>query len=764
MIPRHRRSTLPPQDARSKGEAETLNDVITKRMSRRQVLTGASSALLFGGWLAACADETPATPAPADGGAPGPVPTTPPTPQGDASLTDAANDAADAAKPAPVALGFTSVAKSLADAVVLPAGYSATVLLSLGDPLAAGISAYRNDGTDSAESFSSRAGDHHDGMWFFCVGADGRWDQKTSDRGLLVMNHEAITPAYLHPTGPSISGTGTAAIRTDASEVDKELYVHGVSVVEVNRKGKAWSYEARSAFNRRITTMTPMDITGPAAGSSHMITKYAPDGRKTRGTVNNCANGWTPWGTYLTCEENWAGYFRRIAATDDPNRTAKERAAFARYGVAGAGRELWATVTPDTADSRYGRWLAERTGTSLDGSDDYRNVANTFGWVVEIDPFAPSSTPKKRTALGRFAHEGAWIGPVVAGKPLVFYMGCDSRNEYIYKFVSKASWSSSDVNGGLAAGAKYLDEGKLYVAKMNADGTGTWVELRFGANGIDAAYGPYAFTDAADVLVHTRLAADAVGATKMDRPEWGAVHPGNGEVYFTLTNTNATARPIAQVDAANPRFYDDPKGAVAQKGNPNGHVVRLAEAGSDPSATSFRWDVYLFGARASAAPATINLSSLTAENDFSSPDGLFFSQAQPGLLWIQTDDGAYTDVTNCMLLAALPGRVGDGAKRTVNNVDGETSKSVDTWVGKQADGKTLRRFLVGPKECEITGIAETPDGCALFVNIQHPGETSLPNFADPTTFGSHWPGGGATRPRSATIVITRDDGGRIGTV
>jgi secreted PhoX family phosphatase len=331
----------------------------------------------------------------------------------------------------------------------------------------------------------------------------------------------------------------------------------------------------------------------------------------------------------------------------------------------------------------------------------------------------------------------------------------------------------------------------VYVAKFGADGGGQWIELRFGVGNVGASYMPYAFADQADVLINTRHAADAAGGTKMDRPEWGAVHPKNGEVYFTLTNTNAASRAVTAVDAANPRFYNDPKGtaATAQKGNPNGHIIRLAEQGGDAASSAFRWDIFLFGARSGADAANVNLSGLSDSNDFSSPDGCWFSHATPGLLWVETDDGAYTDVTNCMLLAAIPGTVGDGGKRTVANsntvdvpIDGgtvdtdagpmpvdagtmpvTTSKSVDTYVGSSPGDANLRRFLVGPKECEITGVAESPDGKALFVNIQHPGEETVPMFDAPSSFGSHWPDGGEARPRSATIVITRDDGGVIGT-
>ena len=332
------------------------------------------------------------------------------------------------------------------------------------------------------------------------------------------------------------------------------------------------------------------------------------------------------------------------------------------------------------------------------------------------------------------------------------------------KFVSKKSWDPADSTGGLGAGDKYLDEGTLYAAKFGADGTGTWLELRFGVGNVTAGNAAYAFADQADVLVNARLAADAAGATKMDRPEWGAVSPINGEIYFTLTNNNAVVRPITDVNAVNPRFYDDPKGAAAtpQRGNPNGHVIRIGESGKSAAATSFSWDVYLFGARSTADATNVNVSGLTAANDFSSPDGCWFSHASPGLLWLETDDGAYTDVTNCMLLAALPGKVGDGGKKTITSTDGATTKAVDTYVGKAPGDAALRRFLVGPRQCEITGVAEAPDGRALFVNIQHPGEETVPDFADAASFGSHWPDGGTARPRSATIVITRDDGGVVG--
>jgi uncharacterized protein len=655
----------------------------------------------------------------------------------------------------PAALGFTAVAKGVADEVVVPTGYTSTVLYRLGDPLAASIPDYKNDGTDTAASFALRAGDHHDAIAYFGIGTDGKYSARNRERGLLVMNHEAITSAFLHPTGQTVA----AGARTVADEVLREFYVHGMSVVEVTKTNGTWSYKKDSSYNRRIHTLTDCIISGPAAGSSYMVTKYSPSGLRTRGTINNCANGVTPWHTYMGCEENWAGYFRRITAVDNPKRTAKELTSLARYGVAGNGRELFATITPDTPDDLYGRWNAESLAAAA--SLDYRNAPNTFGWNVEFDPFVPSSTPRKRTAMGRIAHEGAWFAAAKAGKPIVAYMGCDSRNEYIYKYVSTANWDPADETRGLAAGDKYLDDGKMYVAKFNADGTGQWLELSLGMNGITSSNPAYSFADAADVAVNTRLAADAAGATKMDRPEWGAVDPVTGAVYMTLTNNNSTLRTLAATDAANPRHYNDPRTTgTAQRGNPNGHIIRWKEA--SPEATRLDWDIFLFGARATADAANINLSALSAENDFSSPDGLWFSYAT-NICWIQTDDGAYTDVTNCMLLAALPGTVGDGGVKKITNTDAAgATKQVDTYVGA-AMGTKLRRFLVGPKDCEITGITETPDGQTLFVNIQHPGEdTPAADIIDPTKYSSHWPDGGTTRPRSATIAIQKTGGGKVG--
>lgn len=741
-----------------------FDSVLQARIARRSMFKGVvgsgAAAILGSVALSACGGSDSPAPAPA------PV-ATPPAP------------------PAPAAqklLGYNVVPKNLADTISVPAGYTSKTLYRVGDPIVAGLADYKNDGTDT--QMDQRGGDCHDGMEYYGLSDAGTArDPLGSKRGLLAMNHEYMNSQWLHPAGP----TSASGIRPKA-EIDKEVAVHGCTVVEVGLSNGVWSYNQASTYNRRITATTTMDLSGPLRGNAAMTTVFSKDGTQTRGTQNNCGTGTSYWGTFLTCEENWAGYFFR-AVGDDIKRSAKEITTIARYN---RKKAFDTKVTPQVeinVSSRYG-WEADRTGdlyqrwdmsvTGATAADDYRNIANTFGFVVEIDPYDKASPIKKRTAMGRFAHEAAVMPKPVQGKSIAVYMGDDSNNEYIYKFVSKATWNAADANATnrMAIGDKYYDEGTLYAAKFNADGTGTWIALNID-NAAIKAYASYTFADQADVLLNTRLAADAVGATKMDRPEWGAVNPKNGDVYMTLTNN--LSRTSITADSANPRAYSDTYGigatAFTNRGNVNGHIIRFSETGADPAATSFNWDVYLFASEAGADGASVNLSGLTADNDFSSPDGLWFSQAT-GICWVQTDDGRYTDVTNCMLLGGLPGARGDGAKKTINypavaataTAPAVAAKAVETYVGKQPTAAELKRFLVGPLEAEVTGIAETPDGKAIFVNIQHPGEdTNTADIPDPTKWTSYWPDAvkGATdaapkRPRSATIVVTKNDGGQVG--
>jgi secreted PhoX family phosphatase len=681
---------------------------------------------------------------------------------------------------APSALGFASVDKSLLDNVILPAGYQYTVLHATGDALDSSLPAYSNRGLET-DDWSRRIGDHHDGMDIYYLDANGRYSEKETSRAVLCVNHESSADAhFMHPNGQTSNnvsgkkfdqfGEWDLGVRPEL-EVLKEINHHGVSIVEIVKGPQGWRIQQDSPLNRRITAQTPVRISGPRAQIENirqfMTTRWDTAGAMARGTLNNCGHGKTPWGTYLGCEENWAFYFQATSA--GAALPANEVASRKRYGVAatppaaGATKAVsqgWHTVS--ATDDRFARWNVAAVGANAE--KDFRNEANTFGFNVEIDPLNPNSTPAKRVAMGRFAHEAAVCSLPKAGEPLAFYMGCDSRNEYIYKFVSTAVWDPRDVGGGMVAGDKYLSEGKLYAARFDATGQGEWLELNIADPRI-ANHSAYKFANQGDVLVNARHAADAVGATKMDRPEWGAVNHRNGEIYFALTNNSAANRTPTKVDAANPRAYMDPDGKKVA-GNPNGHIIRFKEAGQVATAKTFAWDIFLFGAEEDSGDA--NLSGLTAKNAFSSPDGLWFSKAT-GICWIQTDDGAFTDETNCMMLAAIPGQVGDGGKVTVKNkmvVGGaEQTGTQETFLGAALGEAKLRRFLVAPKGAEVTGITETADGRTLFVNIQHPGELSkaLSSGEAPQ---STWPGnqgvGPQGRPRSATIVITRKDGGLIG--
>lgn len=588
-------------------------------------------------------------------------------------------------------LGFTPVAANRDDTVTVPDGYTAKVFVPWGTPITGSFPAYREDGSNTGADQEQQVGQHHDGMHFFPI--DVKKGGDNSSHGLLVMNHEYIDQGTLHPNGATLVN----GVRP-ADEVRKEVAAHGVSVIEIAKDYSGEWYVVPSRINRRITGATEMEIRGPAAGHAKLVTKFSPNGTRTRGTLNNCAHGVTPWHTYLTCEENWAGYFRTgVASAARPRE-------LSRYGTGSSSRYRWESVSDQDVYARF-----DVTPTGESATDDYRNEANTFGWIVEIDPFNPNSTPIKHTALGRFAHEGIVFQKAKTGQPIVAYSGDDATNEYIYKFVSKHAYNKR------TAGSWLLEEGTLYAAKFNADGSGEWLALDINDPAFQAAAAAkgVVFADQGDVLINTRLAADVVGATKMDRPEWGAVHPRTGEVYFTLTNNSG--RSAANVDAANPRGP-----------NPYGHIIRWNETSPNFAGTAFQWDIFLLAGPVtdSAVLAAAGAPALTDANIHASPDGLWFDE--DGRLWIQTDMS--------------------GSQLTAGPFGNNAMLAADPNTGD------VRRFLVGPYGCEVTGVINTPNGRTMFVNIQHPGE---PRPSD-------WPDGAGARPRSATVIVTKNDGGKIG--
>jgi secreted PhoX family phosphatase len=576
------------------------------------------------------------------------------------------------------ALTFTPIGPSDEDDLRVPPEYEATVLYRWGDPTgdAGGMPEFRFDASNSAADQALQAGMHHDGMHFFPL----PYGSKSSHHGLLALNHEYLDEGLLFPDGLE---------NWSAEKVLKSQHAVGVSVVEVKLENGAWRVVRPSSRARRVTARTPCRISGPAAG--HALVRTAADlqGGLVLGTYSGCGHGWTPWGTYLTCEENWQFQFLNRGTIPPEQR---------RYRISSTGRNY--------------RWeqFDERFDAAL-----HPNEPNRFGWVVEIDPYDPTATPVKRTALGRMAHEAAAcsIGP---DRRLAFYMGDDWEFEYVYKFVTARPYDP----GSRAANRELLDAGTLYVARFNPDGSGAWLPLVFGEGPLVEARG---FRDQGEVVVKTRQAADALGATKMDRAEWIVPHPVTREVYCACSLNASRGR--AGNEAATPVNRRAP--------NPFGHLVRWREDGNDPASTRFRWDVFV-----DAGPA--ERGGTIKGDTFACPDGLWIDAR--GTLWVETD--------------VSPTNLGKGDFAPLGN---NQVLAVDPATG------VFKRFLTGPRGCEITGFHTTPDNRTAFVNIQHPGEVAGDRSKpDSPRALSNWPDYRPDgRPRSATVVIRRRDGGVVGT-
>lgn len=569
------------------------------------------------------------------------------------------------------------------DRVIVADGYTAQAFFSWGDAVERAATPWHADASDDWQAQLLQAGENHDGMHFF------PFPTHPNSHGLLVMNHEYVNPT-LHPNGMT-----TKHGKRPLDEVRKEQAAHGVSVIEVKKDldGK-WQRVFPSRFNRRISALTPMRISGPLAGHAAMKTMADPDGLQVLGTINNCSNGYTPWGTYLTCEENWHNYFVNRDKQDYAQRISHKR-----YGISTSASKNYQW---ETADPRF-----DATPDAGKAHGGYVNEPHRFGWVVEIDPFDPDSKPIKRTAFGRYCRECATLSLADDGR-MAFYSGDDTRGEYIYKFVPHGRYDARNPE----ANRHLLDSGILYVAKLTADGSGRWQALVHGENGLTIQNG---FASQEDILLNARTAADFVGATPMDRPEWAAVHPVSREVFVTLTNNNERGKKVA-VDAANPRLQ-----------NLHGQILRFREAGDDPAAVDFKWSIFLLAGEradsrdANGKPVSPNLVGNIKGDIFSSPDGLAFDK--DGRLWIQTDyddDAQEMQIMGCNQLLCA-----------------------DTVTGE------VRRFLVGPRGCELTGMSWSPDGRSMWINVQHPG------ISYPASDGK-------TRPRSTTVLITRNDGGVIG--
>ena len=620
----------------------TFESVLAARLSRRHLLTGATTGLVM-----FCAN----------------------------SLRQPR--AAGAQSPS----GFVPVVGSTEDKLVIPPGYASTVLLRWGDPLVAGVPEF-DPTTQTAVQQAQQFGYNCDFIGYLPLPQGSN----SSTHGLLGVNHEFTLPRLMSPRWDGKPESVTQEM------VDINIAAHGFSVVEIVRGSHgAWTYVRDAAFNRRLTAATPMTIRGPAAGHPLMRTSADPAGLTVLGTLNNCAGGVTPWGTVLTGEENlWLYFTGKLEAVSEEAL----RSLHARYRL-GMGRYGW-----------------ERYHARFDLTKE-PHEPNRFGWVVEIDPYAPQSVPVKHTAMGRMAHEGATVILAKDGRP-VAYMGDDARFEYLYKFVAAGRYDA----GNRQANMQLLDNGILYVARFRDDGSGEWLPLIYGQGPLTETNG---FRSQAEVVINTRRAADHLGPTKMDRPEDVEPNPVTGKVYCVMTgNANRTPE---QVDKANPRPQ-----------NKFGHIIELTEDGGDHTATTFRWEIFLLAGDPKNPDHRAYYQGRTDVSPLATPDNLAFDDT--GRMWVATD----------------------GVDDTLGLNDG-------VWVVETAGPERgrARQFLSGPVGCEVCGPAFTPDQQTFFVAIQHPGMTTPIDKITYDQPASRWPDNRPDRPpRPSVVAIYREDGGKVG--
>jgi uncharacterized protein len=588
-------------------------------------------------------------------------------------------------------LGFKSCSQALSDRHAVAEGYRVEVLMRWGDPVTADAPAFAPAAQRAADQ-ARQFGYNCDYLAFMPLPAGSTG----SEHGLLWVNHEYTNPELMRP-GAKTRAEATA--KATAEDVAIEMAAHGGSIVEIKREGGAWRVVPGSRYARRLTADTPMRLSGPAAGHDRLKTLADPTGRLVRGTLNNCAGGKTPWGTVLTGEENVNYYFAGNAPKT--NETVNHR----RMGV----------PTKERAPYAWHRFVDRFD------ADKELNEVNRFGWVVEIDPYDPAAMPVKRTALGRFCHEGATCVVNADGR-VVAYTGDDRAGEYIYKFVTAGRFDRANP----AAARDLLDTGTLFVARFNDDGTLNWLPLVHGAGPLTEANG---FRSQADVLIETRRAADLLGATKMDRPEDLEANPVTGRVYVALT-ANADRGEKVPVDKANPRAK-----------NVNGHVVEIIPAGgpgaaAEHAADKATWRIFLLaGDPAKPEDGALYHPDQKATGVWlARPDNVAFDPR--GRLWIATDQGSFQAQTK--LADGVYGCDTDGAGRAL-----------------------VKMLFACPRGAEMCGPEFTPDGRTLFLAVQHPGEERGSTFETPST---RWPDFKPDLPpRPSVVAVTRIDGGEIGT-
>jgi secreted PhoX family phosphatase len=632
----------------------TMGDIIAERLSRRDLMKGALAVTAIGAAISPLA------------------------------WIGAREADAQTASTTP-SFAFQEIAAGSDEKHHVAEGYDADVLIRWGDKVVGDAPDF-DPKAQSAAAQAKQFGYNNDFLGFIPLGQGG-------DRGLLVVNHEYTNVELMFPGGVAMTQDKKfEGITKDL--VDIEMAAHGGSVIEIAKEGGKWRVVAGSKFARRITAETEMAISGPAAGNDRLKTSYDPTGTKVRGMLNNCAGGVTPWGTWLTCEENINGYFWNKAAAG----ASQDSLYLKRYGIPG-------------------EWYA--WGKFHDRFDLAKepNEANRFGWVVEIDPMDPASVPVKRTAMGRFKHEGA-ANTINKDGRFVVYQGDDERYDYVYRFVTEGK-----VDRETRANNKdILDKGTLYVARFKADGTGEWLPLIHGSSPwLTEKFG---FRDQGDILVHARYAADFLEATKMDRPEDVEVSERTGKVYVMLTNNDK--RKPEEVSPANPRAN-----------NAFGHIIEIMPDGGDHAAATFHWEVLVRCGDPAIADvgATFNPAT-TKDGWFGMPDNAAVDSM--GRLWVATD----------------------------GNAPSVTGRADGVWA-METEGAargTSKLFFRVPNGAEMCGPMPTPDLETFFVAVQHPGEADkggpMASFEAPAT---RWPDfKDGMPPRPSVVAITKKGGGKIG--
>ncbi|KAA0688750.1 PhoX family protein [Azospirillum brasilense] len=649
-------------------ENPTMGDVINARLGRRDLMRG----MLTGAAVSALIGPAALLSAPREA---------------EAAVTGAP-------RPAKASFSFQEVAHGVDADHHVAAGYNADILIRWGDPVVPGAPAF-DPMNQTAEAQSKQFGYNNDFVGY----APLPLGSQSPDRALLCVNHEYTDEEVMFP-GVGVEQQKDKFARMTKALVDIEMAAHGGTVVEIRKVKGKWVTVADSRYNRRITGETACAITGPAAGHALMKTSDDPAGTMVRGMLNNCSGGMTPWGTWLSAEENFNGYF--WGKVEDTNPNAK---VLKRYGFPG----------------EWYNW-----GVHHDRFDIAKepNESNRFGWIVEIDPYDPTSTPKKRTALGRFKHEACQIALGKDGT-VVAYTGDDERFDYVYKFVAAKKFDPKN----RAANMDILETGTLYVAKFKADASVEWLPLVHGQGPLTAEKG---FPDQATVLINARLAADALGATKMDRPEDIEVNAVTGKVYVILTN-NSRRKP-EQVDATNPRAE-----------NNWGHIVEILPENGNHASTKAEWTILVRGGNPADAKVGAQFHADTSANGwFSCPDNAAVDHR--GRLWITTDQG-------------------ENWKKASGTADGVWA--VETEGDLRGLSKMFYRVPVGAEMC---GPCFTTDDKTLFVAVQHPAtdgvdqwegfKGKLSSFEDPAT---RWPDFKPNMPpRPSVVAITKKDGGVIG--